>query len=721
MSDLPFNKNHTGRTMRRRDFLKIALAGLSVAPAHARGLAAGQRGADSWAKGVCDYLESLRRADGGYAWADQRQSHLTPSFAAVGCYHLLGREPPEKGALVEFLRTHHPFRIKKLERDLRVFEFQQIQSLLWLGQDVSSFREQVKGWTKPSAYPVVYEKHGYPILQLETMSVLCRQLVGLSMEDIAPAFARYFEARQRPNGSFSNTPAADGGDGHAMNTWWATQALEALGKSHEKRQEIIDWVQRCQQPGGGFTWQPEPSFAAVEDVTYTWAAVQILKHLGTSPARRQACIDYLRSLRNADRGFSDRPGWPSNAEATYRALDALQGLDALDSLASSPVTPIRAKEHGQLPDNLRVFTVQIEAHGRGSCIEAVELARALHIDLWGAKNAPAGWIARAQSIADERKVPVTFFVANEEYGTLVDVPGMGTYSHTSDIIAPAGADFGASLAGEKVLSWEEFRRRRLAPLQKADGRLIWQFGENEELTRLYLDDSLQRGGYAAISTFHFGNPDFTNSEPFLKHYWQRIPFIGLQDAHGEESWWWLDQLEGFRTLFLATEPTWKSWLTAVKNNWVVAVRHDRVSSGQTWMHGGSPEVLEFVGRREPQWRWWDNPSIQSPAVSLVAVKPDDKWEAARPDQGVTIRVRCRWDCTTQGLPKTPRVELIGLDVDGQKVTPSLASPKAKAAAYQDYYHFYPMAEVAPGKHTATATVRALATKAESSHTIEFAV
>jgi len=103
------------------------------------------------------------------------------------------------------------------------------------------------------------------------------------------------------------------------------------------------------------------------------------------------------------------------------------------------------------------------------------------------------------------------------------------------------------------------------------------------------------------------------------------------------------------------------------------------------------------------------------------VRPEDQWEVARPERGVTIRVRCRWDCTTQGLPKTPRVELIGLDVDGQEVTPTLAAPKAKAGVYQDYYHFYPMAEPAPGKHAATATVRTLATKAESSHKVEFTV
>ncbi len=122
---------------------------------------------DSYLRELLGHLEGLRRSDGGYAWPDQDQSHLTPSFAALGCYHILNQEPPNKTALVEFLRTHHPFAIKKLERDLPVFDFQQIQSLLWLGQDVASFREQVQRWTKPSVYPAVYEKHTYPVLQTE--------------------------------------------------------------------------------------------------------------------------------------------------------------------------------------------------------------------------------------------------------------------------------------------------------------------------------------------------------------------------------------------------------------------------------------------------------------------------------------------------------------------------------------------------------------------------
>ena len=82
---------------------------------------------------------------------------------------------------------------------------------------------------------------------------------------------------------------------------------------------------------------------------------------------------------------------------------------------------------------------------------------------------------------------------------------------------------------------------------------------------------VQRGGYAAISSFHFGNPDFTNSEPFLKHYWQRIPFIALQDAHGNEPWWWAGQLTGLRTLFLAAEPP----LATIQ--WPVRCHHGQIA------------------------------------------------------------------------------------------------------------------------------------------------
>ncbi|HEY0548441.1 MAG TPA: prenyltransferase, partial [Verrucomicrobiae bacterium] len=248
--------------------------------------------------------------------------------------------------------------------------------------------------------------------------------------------------------------------------------------------------------------------------------------------------------------------------------------------------------------------------------------------------------------------------------------------------------------------------------------LIWQFGENEELVRMFLDDSLERGGYAAISTFHFGNPDFTNSEPFLHRWRGQIPYVALQDSHGNEPWWFADMTAGFRTVFLATEPTWEGWLNALKQNWVVAIRRDAPSGFKTWMHSGSREVLDFVRARESEWRWWDNAKIQRPLVSIVPVKPTDEFETARPDVGVLLRVRCAWENTAQGLAKNPITELIKLTVDEKEVSPTLVQKK-QGASFADHFHQFHLTNPAPGSHTASALVRILATNETSSRNVEF--
>ena len=666
---------------------------------------------------VIQYLNRLSRRDGGFAWEDQESSHLTPTFASIGCFHILKQSPPNRKQLAEFVRTHHPSQLKKLEQEHRVFDFQQVQSLVWLGEDASEFRDKIRAWTKPEAYLKQYEKHGYPVFQSQMSAFLCRILLGLPLEDLSPDFTNYLDSRRRTNGSFNNTPASDGGDGHVMNTWLGLQVLKLLDRAKEKKDETISWLRACQLPAGGFTYQPHPDFGGTDDVAYTWAAVRSLKLLGTTPADRDACVAWLDSLENADGGFADRPGWLSNPMATFYARDALDALDALKPSKKSRI--IRHKSVPSLPKNLKIFTIQLEAHGCGSPTEAVELARSLRIHLWGAKNAKPEWISRAQKIADDQKVPVKFFVANEEYGTWVNVPGLGTYSHTSDIMAPAGVDIGPSLANRGVVSWPEFREQRLTPLEKAGGRLIWQFGENEELARIYLDDSLQRCGYGAISTFHFGNPDFTNTEPFLNRYRGHIPFVALQDAHGAEPWWFADMTTGFRTVFLATDPTWEGWLQALEKNWVVAIRHDAVSNFQTWMHGGSDEVLDYVRSHEHAWKWWDNPQIQRPLISIVAVGPDDEFEAGRPDDGVTLRIRCARENTTQGLPKKPIVEFVKLAVDGKEVSTKLIEQNKGAVLADSYQQFYLPAS--KGTHRATVTAKIIRTSETVTKTLEFVV
>jgi hypothetical protein len=700
----------------RRDLLKgLAAAGVCAATPVRLWGAGGEAVRSGWTASLLAFLNSCARSDGGYAWPDHPDSHLTTTFAAIGCHLSLKHELPNRAALESFIRNNHPVKRSRPESPLHVFEWQQMQALRWLGADLASFADSLKKRKAPQVYPAAYERHQWPILQMEVTAFLCRELMGLPLDDLSPAFTNYLDARRRENGSFNNAPAGEGGDGHVLNTWWAVQALRTLGRGQEWAAATVAWVRACQLSNGGFTYQPRPTLGGCDDVAYTWAAVRLLKHFNAAPVDAAGCAAYLHSLRNADGGFADRPGWLSNPVASYYALDALQALGAWETPKNIPATrpPVRPA----LPPDLKVFTIQIEAPGQGSPSEAVELARALHIHLWGAKNSKPGWIIRAQAIADARKVPVLFFVANEEYGTWVNIPGIGTYSHTSDLVAPADGQIGPALADAGAVSWEEFRQRRQAPLERAGGRLIWQFGENEELTRLFLDDSLMRGGYAAISTFHFGNPDFTISQPFLHRYRGQMPFIALQDAHGPESWWWGDMLEGFRTLFLGAAPTWAEWQRALKNDWVIAARRDAVNEFQLRLHGGAPGVADYVRAHETEWRWWDNPAITRPPYALTVVRPEDEFEIARPLKGVALRLRCQWENTKQGQPKTQRAELVSLRVDGQRITPELVQQKAaRGAVWSDVYHRAELSELKPGRHAVEIKVRDLQTNQETTHT-----
>ena len=667
--------------------------------------------AETGSSPILAYLRSLERPDGGYAWPDDPESALPTTYASLACYRLLGEDPPAKAAMTQYVRIAYPQILRRLgdgdPHPMHQFDYEQVQCLLWLGQPIDDYKPRASKWVRPNFYPDQFEPNHVPVFQQEVHSILCRQLLG-----IAPTkeWESYILSRRRDNGSFNNTPAQDGSGGHVSNTLWGILAVQALGLAINNKEQLVEWVRSCQIENELFTYSPDATLAANDHVAYVWAAVRALQLLGTTVRKPKGARSYLASLCNEDGGFGDRPGRASNPIATMQALEALTILGPIE--ATQPRrTAMRPKG---VPDNLNVYTIQIEAPGVGSPQAAVEMAKVLNVDFWGAKNSQIGWVAAAQTVARTEKVPVKFFVANEEYGTTIIIPGLGAYSHLADVTAPAGTDFGTAMNDPRIqpIPWSEFLSKRIDPLRHAGGSNVWQYNQNEALSRILLDQAVQSGTFSAISTFHFSD-NFLETTPFLNRYRDVMPFIALQDAH-VQTWWWMEHLVGFRTLFLAEAPTWEGWVKALKENWLVGVRHESRSGFRTEISGSTNGVRRKVLSQQEKWRWWDRMTSQNirPLALFTIVRPQDIFDGGRPDSGVNLILRCWWTLEGSITPTREIVKLISLEVDGKRVEPQMirVSPSTNGAG-GDVYHLWHFESDQKGDHQATATVQMVETGA----------
>src|SRR3546814_683241 len=203
---------------------------------------------------------------------------LQPTFAVTGILKSLGMSDSGKKELAEYIRTHHPqYGVNKEAggsgADVRSLVYMQMQALSWLNEDhwrnesngpdadnrtsngLSDFRKQVAGWKTQAGNIAHYEKQGYPVLMQEMMTPLCRELAGLPQDE---TLLPYLLSRRRPNGSFNNAPARDGGDGNVLHTYWSLLAFRLYKDKDPLREPTIQWLQACQRESGGFTHQPNP-------------------------------------------------------------------------------------------------------------------------------------------------------------------------------------------------------------------------------------------------------------------------------------------------------------------------------------------------------------------------------------------------------------------------------------------------------------------------------
>jgi hypothetical protein len=105
---------------------------------------------------------------------------------------------------------------------------------------------------------------------------------------------------------------------------------------------------------------------------------------------------------------------------------------------------------------------------------------------------------------------------------------------------------------------------------------------------------------------------------------------------------------------------------------------------------------------------------------LVALGPGEAFETAAPERGITLRIRCAWENTTQGLLTKPITELVRLSVDGRAAAPQLVVIKQPGRdVLVDHFHVHAMPDLPPGRHTATAVVRVIGKGVERESTIQF--
>jgi hypothetical protein len=254
----------------------------------------------------------------------------------------------------------------------------------------------------------------------------------------------------------------------------------------------------------------------------------------------------------------------------------------------------------------------------------------------------------------------------------------------ADIVAPSALDIGPPLTPkESFLPWGRFRDERLRRLRHAGGQAVWQFNENEEFTRILLDEAVRTGSYAAIASFHFGNENFLNTQPFLMRYSGVLPFVALQDAHASESWWWGNELEGLRTVFLAEEPSWQAWLEALRTNRVMAIRQDVHTDFKPRFAGGDRATRDVV------IPWWERQrsTLTRPEAVLTVAHPSDAFEAFKPTEGIRVRVRLLRANSTQGLPLAPRAELLRLRADGKEIATEYIELKNAQGRVADCFHY----------------------------------
>ena len=440
-------------------------------------------------------------------------------------------------------------------------------------------------------------------------------LKGLDGTFANPELAEEFiVARQSASGGFVDayrveTPP-DPAAAHLVITYHAVMALRSLGLDVPQRDACVEFIQACQTPDGGFRWNPaRPAHSNQADVWYTWAAMCALNALDARPRDQEKCVAWLNRLQNPDGGFGDRPGWDSRIYSTYYAVHALKILtgDARKGIAVKSVS----RTVDEIPDGkYQIFQAHLKSAAdlAGSQADMVDEVRKMGLHLIGAKTED---VTAARAHAEEKGYPLEVLANPENYSHKLRWLGGDPADHVSNWLIPPRMTADqreqwaqANAAGKAGLPWDEFKTQVIGPALKLGTVFYPELDFSMTNAYMVYDDGLdgQPGYNAFLAALGWPAWDWVRQTPYRERWVGKLPALADGDAHGDLAKW-RSRPEKQRVLYLAPSHELAHFLDACRNGRTVCVIRDPRESQGAVLYGARPAV-QYVQRHRVEWQWW---------------------------------------------------------------------------------------------------------------------
>jgi len=260
---------------------------------------------------VVDYVEGLRNADGGYGEYDS--SNVESTYRAILTLRLLGSVLRDADMTIDFLRS--------CQNNDGGFGFS-------------------NGYISRGAYTY--------------RAIRALDLLGVRPFNVEGAIT-YIRSLQNDDDGFGNY--FDEGDSDLGSTYRAVRGLAILGSSPVRTNGAEEFMLGSRNPDGGFRRSPSDTTAPnnFSRSYYTYDAVLALHFLGRPVEDPVPVYDYVKSLRNPDLGYATNPFFTSKVSSTFTSLWTLHYLvDGFNTAPSLTNGSVHVQPNSTGPANFSV-------------------------------------------------------------------------------------------------------------------------------------------------------------------------------------------------------------------------------------------------------------------------------------------------------------------------------------------------------------------------------